>query len=206
MGFGVGRAAELWSYLISKLLAELDPPLVEAVDPPNRALYEHDVLIQCNELAQHRRGQAIGKNHGAWPVARKVPMRLGRIGPPECKRLRLRKQIRHQEVVMRLVPVVRLCKSNEIDRNDACPLVKQLIKRVLTVGARFAPHDRPGVARHFRTVESNTLPVRLHVELLEICGEPGKFLRVGKYRFRVTIEDIAVEDADHRHQHGRILR
>ena len=38
--------------LLGELLAQLDAPLVVAVEPPDRALDEGDVLIECDELAE----------------------------------------------------------------------------------------------------------------------------------------------------------
>src|SRR3712207_9223468 len=35
-----------------------------------------------------------------------------------------------------------ISRDQEIARDDSCPLMNQLIERVLPVGARFAPHDR----------------------------------------------------------------
>ena len=47
--------AQLRKNLLRQLLAEFDPPLVEAVDVPDRALGEDFVLVQRDELAQRAR-------------------------------------------------------------------------------------------------------------------------------------------------------
>ena len=44
--------------LLGQLLAELDAPLVEAVDAPHDALGEGDVLVEGDQLSEHRRASA----------------------------------------------------------------------------------------------------------------------------------------------------
>src|SRR5262245_29971325 len=44
-------------------LAELDAPLIEAVDVPDRALREHAVFIQGDEGSKRVRSRALGENH-----------------------------------------------------------------------------------------------------------------------------------------------
>src|SRR3954469_17665332 len=55
--FGLGRALQLGDDSRSKLLAKLDTPLVERVDVPDRALREHAVFVQRDQLAQRLRRQ-----------------------------------------------------------------------------------------------------------------------------------------------------
>src|SRR4051812_309382 len=43
-------------------LAELDAPLVEGVDVPDRALDEHLVLVEGDQLAEDRGGELLGQN------------------------------------------------------------------------------------------------------------------------------------------------
>ena len=53
---GVGlRPGQLRADARRQRLAELDAPLVEAVDAPDRALHEHDVLVERDQLAEHLR-------------------------------------------------------------------------------------------------------------------------------------------------------
>src|SRR6266702_3858827 len=55
--------------LLGEDLAELDAPLVERVDVPDRALREDLVLVQGDELAEHGRGQPGGDDRGGRVVA-----------------------------------------------------------------------------------------------------------------------------------------
>ena len=62
----------------------------------------------------------------------------------EGQRLALGDQVGHQQIVLFDQRVVRLGETDEVDRHQPGALVQQLIERVLTVRARFAPHDRAG--------------------------------------------------------------
>ena len=67
------------------------------------------------------------------------------FGAAERQRLGLGEQVRHQQVVVVAVRVVRVGEADEVGRHDPGALVQQLVERVLAVGARLAPHDRAGV-------------------------------------------------------------
>ena len=55
------------------------------------------------------------------------------------------------------------------------PWWMQLVEGVLAVGARLAPHDRPGLAvRPASPSRSTLLAVALHVELLQVGGEAAR--------------------------------
>ena len=69
---------------------------------------------------------------------------LGRLA--ERQRFGLREDVRQQHVVMPAERIERLAEGDEVARNEPRALVNQLIERVLAVGARLAPVDRPGVA------------------------------------------------------------
>src|SRR6516162_10209788 len=56
---GLGLALKLGDDPLRQDLAELDAPLIERIDVPDRALGEHAVLIERDQLAQCRRGQAF---------------------------------------------------------------------------------------------------------------------------------------------------
>ena len=91
-------------------LAQLDAPLVERVDAPDRALGEHLVLVQGDERAERRRRQPLGDQDrssagcpgtsGAAPgggdaLGRDLVARLA-----ERERLGLGEQVGDQEVVV----------------------------------------------------------------------------------------------------------
>ena len=77
----------------------------------------------------------------------KSTMQLGMIG--------LGKHIRDQYVMMRPHRVNGLRERDEIARNQPCPLMDQLIERVLTVGPRLSPVNRTGIMRDILTLASN---------------------------------------------------
>ena len=56
--------------LAGLLLAQLDAPLVEGVDRPDRAFGEDDVLVQSDQLAKHRRCESRSQDRRRGAVAR----------------------------------------------------------------------------------------------------------------------------------------
>src|SRR5579863_10541205 len=52
-----------------EFLAELDAELIEGIHSPDRALYEHAVLVQGQEPSQGSRGGLRVQQQGARPVA-----------------------------------------------------------------------------------------------------------------------------------------
>ena len=134
-------------------LAELDAPLVERVDVPDRALREDAVLVERDELAERARASAgrpgacstagcprtsrCGTSASGVPSAAHL---LGRLA--ERQRLGLREDVGHQQVVMLAERVERLREADEVARDQLRALVDQLVEGVLPVGARLAPVDR----------------------------------------------------------------
>src|SRR5262245_15510927 len=80
----------------------------------------------------------------------------------------------------------------------------QLVERVLTVGTRFTPVNRPRLIIDCRTVECYMLTVTLHRELLEIGRESLQVLLVGQYGYRISTKKIVVPHRQQRNQHGQI--
>ena len=70
----------------------------------------------------------------------------------------------------------------------------QLIERMLTVGTRLAPKDRPGIIIDLHAIERDVLTVALHGELLEIRGKPLQILFVGQHGTSLGAEEIIVPD------------
>ena len=56
-------------------LAQLDAPLVEGVDPPDRALREDAVLVEGDQRAERVRREPLGEDHVRGPVALEHPVR-----------------------------------------------------------------------------------------------------------------------------------
>ena len=68
-------------------------------------------------------------------------------------------------------------------------LVQQLVKAVLPVSAGFAEEDRPTAAEgqravriHYAAVARDSLPIGLHVHLLDVCSEFVQRLAVREKR------------------------
>src|ERR1700722_12501976 len=86
--------------------------------------------------------------------------------------------------------IQRLAESDEVTGDQARPLVNQLIKRVLTIGAGLAPINRAAVVADGAAVERHVLAVTLHRQLLEIGGEPLQILLVWKDPHGLGTEEI----------------
>ena len=72
---GLLRALELGNDPLGQRLAQFDAPLVEGVDLPDRALGEHAVLVERDQLAERGRRQALQQERVRWPVALEQPVR-----------------------------------------------------------------------------------------------------------------------------------
>ena len=117
---------------------------------------------------------------------------LGRLA--ERQRLGLGEDVGQQHVVVPAERVERVAEGDEVARDQLRPLMDQLIKRVLAVGARLAPVDRPGLVIDFGPVERDVLAVALHRQLLEVGREALQVLLVGQNGDGLRAEEIAVPD------------
>src|SRR5205085_8016286 len=66
----------------------------------------------------------------------------------KCQRLRLSKEVRHQQVVMYPKWVQGLAEPDEVARNQLGALMNELVERVLAIGSRLPPDNRPGLIVH----------------------------------------------------------
>src|SRR5215813_14097749 len=171
---GVGRAVVLESGLRARFqladdalgehLAQLDAPLVEGVDAPDRPLSEYGVLVEGHELAQRVRGEPVEEDGVGGTIAFEDPMRhqavLGALGLhfgrglAEGQRLRLGEDIGDQHVVVVAQGIQGVGEADEVARDEPRPLVDELIERMLAVGSRLAPVDRPRVVVHALAAEA----------------------------------------------------
>ena len=95
---------------LGQLLAQLDSPLVERVDVPDRSLGEDAMLIERNQFTQSFGSELLGQDRVRWPVALKEAMRDKPVrcafrfnlflGLAECQRLSLGKHVSQENVVM----------------------------------------------------------------------------------------------------------
>src|SRR5689334_14560266 len=113
------------------------------------------MFVQGNKLAECLRSQAIDKDHVRRAISFEYPMGhkpfrrafrfnlLRRLA--ERERLGLRKDVGEEHRVVATKRVERVSKCNEVAGDYPRSLMDQLVKRVLTVGTRFAPVNRPGL-------------------------------------------------------------
>ena len=187
-------------------LAELDPPLVEGVDAPDDPLREDPVLVERDQLPEHRRGQLRREDRVGRAVAREDPVRherrrdaLGRdlLGwRAEGERLGLGEEVRHQQVVVLAQLPGRAVEPDQVAGHQPGPLVDELVEGVLAVGARLAPHDGARGGLDGAAVDVHRLAVALHVELLEVGREAPEALAVGQHRVGLRAQEVAVPDAE----------
>src|SRR5579859_1614935 len=135
------------------------------------------MLIERDELAQRGGRQALEQKRIRRPIAGEHAMRHEPVRRAlraylvssfaESERGGLREDVGHQEVVMATDGIQRLGEGDKVGRNQARALMKQLVERMLSVGARFTPIDRPGRVFDFEAVDRYMFAVTLHRQLLE---------------------------------------
>src|SRR6516165_1642754 len=95
------------------------------------------------------------------PVGRAFALDLlGRL--TEGQRLGLGENIGQQHIMMPAKRIERLGEGDEVARDKPRTLMDQLIKRMLSVCARFAPVDRTSVAGDSFSIEGDVFSVALH--------------------------------------------
>src|SRR6266851_1198913 len=210
------RTLQLANDPLCQHLAKLDTPLVERVDAPNRTLRKHCMFVQRNQLAQHLRRELIRQNRIRWTITLEHPMRnqpvrralrlhlLRRLA--KRQRLSLRKDIRHQHVVVSPQRIERLVEPDEIARNQPRPLMDQLIERVLPIRPRLTPVDRPRLSGDTHSLPRDMLAVALHRQLLQVRRKALQILFIRQHSHRLRIEEVGIPDRQQPHQHRQITR
>src|SRR5436190_21206415 len=150
---GLVGAPELGRDPLRERLPELDPPLVEGVDPPDRGLREDAVLVERYEAPERGGLKALHHDRVRGAVSLHHPVGYDRLrgplgahlvgGAAERQRLALREHVRQQQLVVLAKRVEGLRERDEVARDQARSLVEELVEGVLAVGARLAPEDRP---------------------------------------------------------------
>jgi hypothetical protein len=95
------------------------------------------------------------------------------------QRLRLGKYVSQEYVLVPAQPVQRLGKRDEVTGDELGPLMDQLVKRMLAIGARLSPVDRPGLVADLRSIKGHVFTVALHRQLLEVSREALQVLLIG---------------------------
>ena len=95
--------------------------------------------------------------------------------------------------------------GQEIGRYHFRTLVYQLVKRVLSVSARFSPYYGAALVVYHLPVAAHGLAVRLHVTLLEIRSEAVEVLVIRQDGFRFRFEKICVPYSYHGQRQRNVL-
>src|SRR5207248_3814756 len=129
---------QFWNDPLGKQLTELNSPLIERINIPNRALRENRVFIKGNEPAKGGWSEPLGQNGVGRAISFKYAMRdqpfRGAFGPnligclPESQSFGLGKDVGHQNIVMAADRIEGLGKGDKIARNQAGALMDQLVK------------------------------------------------------------------------------
>src|SRR5579885_3557816 len=173
---------------------------------PDCTLGEHLMLIQCNKLAQRFWRQALHQDGIGWAVALKDAVRRLEVwhaislhlfgGLAKGQRLGLRKEVRHQQVMVMSERIQRLAEADKVAGNELCSLVNQLVKSVLPVRARLSPDNRPSLVVDTIAFQRHMLAIAFHVQLLEIRTQPAKVVIVGQNSHRLSAKEVVIPDAD----------
>ena len=170
--------------LLGQRLAELDTPLVKAVDVPDGALGEGEVLVVDNQSTKSGRCDLVGQDGCGGSVTQEGLVSdevLGRtlsldlIGSlADHKGLSLGKEVgcKHLLVLVALNGVVALGGKDEVGGDELGALVKELVEGVLGVGSRLTEQNGTGSVLDVVTAAGYGLAVRLHRQLLEVSREP----------------------------------
>ena len=143
---------------LRELLAELDAPLVERVDVPDRTLGEHLVLVERDELAERVRRELGARivDDGWLPAntrcgdlvgAHAFGARPRRSVLPNASASGCASRFATSRSWWSPSELVGLREPDEVGRDQLRALVDQLVVGVLAVGAGLAPHDRAGLTR-----------------------------------------------------------
>ena len=198
------------------MFAQFHAPLVEAEDIPDDALRKDFVFVHRYENTQTARRDLSEQKRIGGPIARKylerqqlLYFRIAFAGGCQFgvdffggfafhQRLRLGKEVGHQQFMMLANGVVTDRRRYKIAGNELGALMNELVKSVLAVGARFSPKDGACLVAHQLPVAVGIFAVALHIALLEIRREAAQVLVVGQDGFRFRSPKIIVPDTDDR--------
>src|SRR5271166_1300662 len=99
----------------------------------------------------------------------------------------------------------RLAESDQVARDKLRALMDELVKRVLPVGSRFTPDDRPRLVAHGLAVEVHVLAVALHLQLLQVSRKALEVVRVRHDANGLRSEEVVVPDSKQAHEQRKIL-
>src|SRR5271165_2343071 len=208
------RALQLGDNALGQHFAQFDAPLVEGIDAPDGALGEYRVLVERDQLAEGLRRKLFGEDRVRRAVALKYPVRYQPVRRTlrfhllrsfsESQRFGLRADIRQQHVVVPAQRIERFAEGDEVAGDQPGPLMNQLIERMLSVGAWFAPVDRASRVSDLRPIQRDVLAVALHSQLLQVSRESLQVLFIRQNGDRLGAEEVGVPDGQQSQQHWQI--
>ena len=188
MRVGLLAVIELSLDLLGQDLAELDTPLVEAVDVPDSTLGEGEVLVVDDQSTKSGRCDLVSQDGGGGAVAQEGLVRDKVVGSTlsldlvgglaDHKSLSLSEEVRSQHLLVLVVldGVVALSSQDEVGGDELGALVEQLVERVLGVGRGLTEQDGSSGVLDVITAAGDSLAIGLHRQLLEVGREPVEVL------------------------------
>jgi len=209
--------------LFGQLFAEFDPHLVVGVDVPDCPLDKNLVFVKGDKASEGLRVKTLDEEGIGGAVARE-----GLVGNQFLQGLSLKAFLRefnsglflgfafHQglslsekvgqkNVVMPPERIKRFNRGQKVAGDQLRSLMNQLIKGMLTVGARFPPDDWASAPRNGFPFSIHALAVAFHIALLKVSREAVKILIVGKDGVRLGIVKVVVPDAKESKGHRQVL-
>jgi len=213
------RLINLLKNLLRQHLAQLNAPLIEAVDIPHRTLRKRQMLVVNNQGAQFS-GSNVSTDEDACrgPVAQEYLVGNQVLGHAAfgtdligClayhERLGLGEVVAGEHLLVEVIRdgVVALGGKDEIGRDQLGALVDELEEGVLGVGAWLAEEDGAGGVLGRGAVRCDGLAVGLHGELLEVGREAVEVLVEGGDKVGLCAEEVGVPHAEETSEGGDVL-
>mmetsp|Transcript_36977 Transcript_36977/g.47542 ORF Transcript_36977/g.47542 Transcript_36977/m.47542 type:complete len:286 (-) Transcript_36977:722-1579(-) len=131
-------------------------------------------------------------------------------GLPTGQGVRLSKEVGHELVVVahglpvQAYRLLALAEPNKICW-DGVALMHQLIETMLSIGSGLTEINFTSLIWEHTAINSNTLPITFHVNLLDMCRESEERLAVREQCTCVVPQESCIPDAQKSHDHWNIL-
>ena len=186
--------------LTRKTLAQLNAPLVKAVDVPDATFGEGNMLIVCNERTKSSWANLVGQDRGRRAVAQECLVRdeifwctlrldfICSFAEHKCFGLCEEVGGKHPSnrnhyndlritvvdlplMLQALNRIMGFGRKDKVGGNEFGTLVKQLKEGMLCIGARLPEENWASRIVNIFAIAGDGFSIRLHGELLKICGE-----------------------------------
>ena len=105
------------------------------------------------------------------------------------------------DIILHLV----VLEAQELDGNNVCALMQELIEGVLAVGAGLAEDHGAGHIVNGLAEAVDALAVGFHIQLLQVGREADQGLGIRQDRCDAIAQEVALVNADQRVEQGRVL-